>query len=908
MLLCCALVATVVGLATGRAGATTLSLCGNAGSPDGPIEHVIVLMLENQSYSTVVNGTAAPYQSQTLAHQCGVGTAMFATTHASAANYLATTAGQYPANSAKGCASVAGCSSSADNLFAQADRAGLGWRNYVEGAPATPSSCLNVTSTPNVTKIGHQPGLFYGLADCPTDLVPVPDLTAASGPFWNDLQGGTLPAVSWVSPNQAHVGEGTSGLGAADTWLKGFLARVQGSTTYQAGRTAIFVTYDEGSGTDAKQGENCTDQAKDTAGSQESCHVPLFVVYPYTSASTDSTFLDHYSLTRTVDDLFGWPRLAHAADAQTTGLVGRFGLPDPASFAPSATDTGTATSTDTSTATSTETSTDTSTDTSTATDTQTPTPTFQPLTSTCGNPAPAAPMPPRHLIVIMMENESRGSIVGSTKAPYQTALAHQCGELTNMWAITHPSLPNYLAMNSGVETLGTFHDCPPRYATQTCISNDANVFQQLQTAGLSWRGYAEDMTGNCQLTGNGSYAPRHNAPVYFTDLATAPAGQASACATYDVPMGSLSSRTGQFYSDLASGGLPSYSLIAPNLVDDAHSSSITTGDSYLQQLIPLITAGPNYQAGDTDIVVTYDEGAGSDKKQDEDCTNQALDTAGKQSSCNIPFIVAAPYEPAGTSDAAFCTLYCLTRTIESTFGLPLLGHAADPATRDLTTELNLSPPGTGTTATSTDTSTDTSTVTSTDTSTVTGTSTATTTETTTATTTATTTTAPPPTVRQYVGNTGVESSLSGWEGTYNGTSRISLSQVPGGSHDGSWALRILNSSSKTLAAGVTNKGPVWVDGSTVPTVAGTTYTASVWVNGGSGTKVTLRLNQCAPSGSSCGTAKTSTVTLAPATWTQISVPITATASGKSLTMAVYASLPAGAAILADTFSLTSPLP
>ncbi len=163
-------------------------------------------------------------------------------------------------------------------------------------------------------------------------------------------------------------------------------------------------------------------------------------------------------------------------------------------------------------------------------------------------------------------------------------------------------------------------------------------------------------------------------------------------------------------------------------------------------------------------------------------------------------------------------------------------------------------------------------------------------------------------MREYVGNPGVESSLSGWEGTYNGTSRLSLVQVPGGSHDGSWALRILNGSTGTLAAGVTNKAPVWVDGSTVPTVAGTTYTASVWVNGASGTKVTLRLNQCSPSGTSCGTAKSSTVTLTAGTWTQVSVPLTATASGRSITMAVFASLPANAAVLADTFSLTSPLP
>src|SRR6185437_4811153 len=95
-------------------------------------------------------------------------------------------------------------------------------------------------------------------------------------------------------------------------------------------------------------------------------------------------------------------------------------------------------------------------------------------------------------------------------------------------------------------------------------------------------------------------------------------------------------------------------------------------------------AGPNYQAGNTDIVVTYDEGAGKDKVLGQDCTNQSLDQAGKQPSCNIPFIVVSPYEATGTVSSAFCTIYCLTKTIETTLGLPLLGHAADASTRDLT--------------------------------------------------------------------------------------------------------------------------------------------------------------------------------------------------------------------------------
>jgi hypothetical protein len=158
-----------------------------------------------------------------------------------------------------------------------------------------------------------------------------------------------------------------------------------------------------------------------------------------------------------------------------------------------------------------------------------------------------------------------------------------------------------------------------------------------------------------------------------------------------VTMGSITTKTGRFYSDLGSGHLPTYAFVAPNLVDDAHSSSIKTGDDWLARFIPLVTSAANYHSGDTDVVISYDEGAGKDKLSGEDCANSALDVAGRQPSCHIPFIVVAPYVKSGTVATTFCTLYCFTRTVESLYHLPLLGHAADATTQDLTRVFNLSP-------------------------------------------------------------------------------------------------------------------------------------------------------------------------------------------------------------------------
>ena len=82
------------------------------------------------------------------------------------------------------------------------------------------------------------------------------------------------------------------------------------------------MTYDEGRGKDNKVGENCADKTADLYGRQPSCHVPLFVVWPYVRPGTNNTFLTLYSLTRTIEGVFGLPCLAHACSPVTASLAG----------------------------------------------------------------------------------------------------------------------------------------------------------------------------------------------------------------------------------------------------------------------------------------------------------------------------------------------------------------------------------------------------------------------------------------------------------------------------------------------------------------------------------------------------------------------------------------------------------
>jgi phospholipase C len=329
------LAAWMSGAATAASASPAFStMCGNAGTAPA-VKHVILVMMENASYSQIVGSSNAPYQTS-LTTSCGTARDYFGATHSSAANYLAVSAGEFPSASPPGCGSVSKCTDNSPNLYSQLTAAGDTWDAFME---AMPSNC-DPHSVTGVYKIGHNPVLFYpnDASACPTNDVAVPSLTATSGPFYTDLQNQTLPAFSWVTPDESNDGEGSGTkaqeIQAADSFLSSFVPLVTSSPSYQAGNTLLLIDYDEGAGSDYAIGEDCTNKSLDlpvtggVSAHQDSCHVPLFVIYPYTKAGAANTnFFDHYSITRTVEKIFGLSLLAHAGDAQTLALVNEFGIP-----------------------------------------------------------------------------------------------------------------------------------------------------------------------------------------------------------------------------------------------------------------------------------------------------------------------------------------------------------------------------------------------------------------------------------------------------------------------------------------------------------------------------------------------------------------------------------------------------
>ena len=261
-----------------------------------------------------------------------------------------------------------------------------------------------------------------------------------------------------------------------------------------------------------------------------------------------------------------------------------------------------------------------------------------------------------------MENHSYGDIIGNTaQAPYLNSLAAECGLATNYHNISHPSLPNYIAATSGLSgrQIKLFdNDCR---VSKKCSTSAPSIFGQ----GETWKAYQESMPANCYPSDSGEYAVRHDPPPYYTTL--------TGCATLDVPYSRLA-------TDLANNALPAFSFITPNLIDDMHDGTIADGDSWLASNLPTILNSTEYQAGNTAVFITWDEGTGG--KTGEDCTANTTDP-----SCLVATMVISPSTPAGATSATLFNHYSLLGTAEQLLGLPALGQAASYPT--MTAAFNL---------------------------------------------------------------------------------------------------------------------------------------------------------------------------------------------------------------------------
>jgi hypothetical protein len=199
--------------------------------------------------------------------------------------------------------------------------------------------------------------------------------------------------------------------------------------------------------------------------------------------------------------------------------------------------------------------------------------------------------PPTHVAVILMENEEYGGIIGSPSAPYINHLAGQYALARSAFGITHPSLPNYLALTGG-STFGITSDCT------SCSVAGSGLAGPLSAKGVSWKAYLEDMPHPCFTgSGAGDYAKKHDPFMYFRGVTAS-----SAQCGHVVPLT-------QLYGDERGHHLPRFIWITPNLCHDMHDCGTSDGDRFLRGFLPplLRALGPRGL-----LILTWDEGSTND--------------------------------------------------------------------------------------------------------------------------------------------------------------------------------------------------------------------------------------------------------------------------------------------------------
>jgi acid phosphatase len=205
-------------------------------------------------------------------------------------------------------------------------------------------------------------------------------------------------------------------------------------------------------------------------------------------------------------------------------------------------------------------------------------------------------LPINHVVLVMEENQSYATVVGNTSDWPNLNILMSTGALaTNYYANSHPSIGNYFMLTTG--QLLTTDD------SSTTVWNVDNLARRMLASGVSFKIYAEGITQGYLGGNTGLYLIRHNPFAMLSDIADNPQ-VANQCIWPFT----------QFAADLASGTLPDFSYIVPDVNDDAHNGTPQQADAWLQTSVigPLSNASAFSSGGDGILIVDFDEAADSD--------------------------------------------------------------------------------------------------------------------------------------------------------------------------------------------------------------------------------------------------------------------------------------------------------
>jgi phosphatidylinositol-3-phosphatase len=335
------------------AAALVLAPAARAGTP--PVKHVFIIVLENKNFEDSFGANAkGPYLARSVRPRGQLLTQYYGTAHFSLGNYIAMVSGQAPNPQTQGDCAFGfnnvepgvigpddqavgmGCVYPAEvkTIADQLEGAGKTWKGYMEdmaNTPSAPKTCRHPAIGANDDTQSARPGdqyatrhnpfvYFHSIIDdqarCDAHVVPLEQLTP-------DLRSvATTPNYVFITPDLCHDGHdeqcadgGKGGYEAIDEFLRSWVPDILASPAYADGGMLI-VTFDESeSGAEAccnePTGPNTPAPGIQGPGGGRTGAV---VISPYTTpGSANDTPYNHYSLLRSLEDLFGLAHLGYAA-------------------------------------------------------------------------------------------------------------------------------------------------------------------------------------------------------------------------------------------------------------------------------------------------------------------------------------------------------------------------------------------------------------------------------------------------------------------------------------------------------------------------------------------------------------------------------------------------------------------
>jgi phosphatidylinositol-3-phosphatase len=222
---------------TGGSGGT--GVCGSTASPPVKYDHVVIFSFENRTWSNVGLGFSTMPYLHSLATQCSYFSDWTETNpqQNSLTQYIGETSGVSNTSTVNDCNPSPSCQSTDNNIFRQVRQAGGTAINYVEGATTGCSASGNAAK--------HIPGLYYfGTYTDGTGSHNDHDFCNIEVRPYSEFDVNNLPTYAFVTPTLCNDGHDCNN-SVVDAWASTNIQRVLDSAAYHAGKTAVFIWYDE---------------------------------------------------------------------------------------------------------------------------------------------------------------------------------------------------------------------------------------------------------------------------------------------------------------------------------------------------------------------------------------------------------------------------------------------------------------------------------------------------------------------------------------------------------------------------------------------------------------------------------------------------------------------------------------